>query len=213
MSRNERAYQYLEQRGDVYGRPDGGVARRVVSGAVEQPSVNMSTGARAGNAERARTVEHLSQCYELGYLDQETFHARVAAANEAITKTALNALCGDLEPLTMPEPKVPLHTRLLFDEDRPAPRRTAHALLVVLGVLDAGALSVFIAHAFGNPASGMGLTLLWTNILLGLVWVAGAAVSWIAWEAKQEERRSHMEDTTPGGGAYPYRGSPGNRNY
>jgi len=174
------------------GTGGGSVSKRsVVSATVDKPGVNIISKPRAGHEQRKRIIAHLGECHELGYLDAETYKARAKVASEAVTKQELAALSSDLEPLA--------YRPTLAAQHRTGTRRTGHALLAAVAVLDAGALSVLLAHTVAHTnahgqVSAAGFTLMVTNIILGVAFVAASVVSWIAWEIKLSEDVNGYKD-------------------
>lgn len=74
---------------------------RVVQGAVEKAGANIRTSQRVGHEHRDKTIAHLNQMADLGYLDGEEAETRKKIAADATTETELRHLTGDLPGLVV----------------------------------------------------------------------------------------------------------------
>jgi Domain of unknown function (DUF1707) len=154
-------------------------AKRVVpSNAVAIPEgVNiLPNGTRAGDADRDRAINHLTQMADLGYLPPEEAEKRIKHAENAERKVDLKTLTADL-----PAPLLGKRTlRQRYDWDKPA-----HWIPTLIGGMAVGGLVAVLpaemlstAHMFPNTTIGaaFGILGIITGILLFFGCLAGIIV-------------------------------------
>jgi|HubBroStandDraft_2_1064218.scaffolds.fasta_scaffold98591_4 hypothetical protein len=173
---------------------------RYVQGAVEIPGANVLSGRdRACDADRNRYIDHLSECHRLGYIPADVFHARMAAAAEAVTVDQLARLIGDLRPL--PPPRPPLRSRL----GRPTARRWLHIIVAAacLCVTFAAPAVIYsltgyqVTYGSGSQSwtalqhSGPAIAVMWLLAILGITALAADIGWWIRWESDMADQPRH----------------------
>lgn len=196
-----RNYTWDSEHGGYVSRGREVGRRTTVPGAVEVPGAEILTAPRAGDADRARYIAHLTKCHALGYITPGQFHARMDAAAEAPTRDELAALLADLPPLVPPRNPGRWHAALK------RLRRPTHAMRLfyhVAAIAGAalwgicGAVALYYStgtrtmYGHGVNAwvsvthSGLEVVGIWffaVTGIVGFIAALGTLLSWLAWLA------------------------------
>lgn len=135
----------------------------------------LPNGTRAGDADRDRAINHLTQMADLGYLPQEEAEKRIKHAENSQRKVDLKTLTSDL-----PAPLADIPLRQRYDWGKPA-----HWIPTLIGGMAVGGMTAVLPaeilstqHMFPNTALGLtfGILGIITGILLFFGCLAGIIV-------------------------------------
>jgi hypothetical protein len=169
--------------------------RRVITGTAETPGADILPASRACDADRDRLIAHLSECLRLGYIHQDVFQVRMAAAAEAKTGDHLVCLLADLPAL--PVPRRRWHELM----QSPWPRRWLHFAGAVFGVcwmvaapvITYAATVTYLNYKWDGSYwtitvhSPAALGLVWGFVITGLGLLAADVIWWLKWENGQKD--------------------------
>jgi Domain of unknown function (DUF1707) len=177
--------------------------RQIIIGNTEKPGTEILAGQRAGDADRERCIDHLSECHRLGYMRTPgVFEARMSAAAESVTHAELLGVLRDLP--AMPPPGAPWHQRARTAAGQRTVRRWLH-LAGATGALCVMVLVPSVVYAvsayqvtFSAPGQGSWLQTEHPGIMLAVMWFFGLSGFvllaadigwWAAWENQKNKQR------------------------
>jgi hypothetical protein len=124
----------------------------------------LPNGTRAGDADRDRAINHLTQMADLGYIPPEEAEKRIKHAEHAERKTDLKTLTSDL-----PAPVANLTLRQSYDWNKPA-----HWIPTLIGGMAVGGMVAVLPaeilstqHLF--PSNAVGLAIGIFGIIFGIL--------------------------------------------